>query len=296
MNNTNSETNTDHTLESIENKIVTILYANINTQFTHNTLFDKLMKDKYMDKTICTDPYFKAKYLMVLMTLDKKFDDVHTKIEYSNVDESDKTFYYWFTIVCTDDYSNVQPQVPNNVSKYIFTPNDLELFFRLIVETDPTIKFPNGNTVFHELVTTKQIDLIKEFMSKNIFDMRCTNDNGLTPVQIDMDSGINLYFHNVITENNIQQLNQTLDILKDIVDQNKVYIKETKEYLKNLNESTNLLLETSSDFEKNTKNLEQLVISNNSFVRTTLIIGALNLCLYLFSYASQLSPDTDSFT
>lgn len=297
---TDTDTDTDHTLESIETKIIAILYANINTQFTHNTLFDKLIKDKYGDKTIGTDSYFKAKYLMVLMTLNKKFDDVYTKIEYSTVEELDKTFCYWFSIVCTDDYFNYQPQsqpfVPNNVTEHIFTLDDSELFFRLIIETNSNIKFPNGNTVFHELVITKQIELINEYVSKDIFDMNCTNDDGLTPVQINMNPCINLYLNNVIIQNNIRQLNQKLDLFKNIVEQNRIYIKETKEHLKNLNKTTNMLLETTTSFEKNTKYLEQLVISNNLFVRTTLIIGTLNLCLYLFSYVSQLSPDTDSFT
>lgn len=297
MNNFNSVNSTVYTLESIETKIVSVLYAHINTQFTHNTLFDKLTRDKYYDPTISTNTCFKANYLMVLISLDKKFDDIYTKIEYVNDDELNKTFCYLITIVCTDDKPNTQLFIAqNNVSQYTFTHSDFEQFFKLIVETNPTVKFPNGNTVFHELVITKQFELIKEFVSKNIFDMNCTNDNGLTPVQMDTDPIINLYFHDIMTENKIRELNQTLDIFKDILELNRFYFKETKEHLKNLNKTTNILLETTANFKKNTQHLEQSVISNNLYVRSILIVTTLGLFLHFFSQPTLFSPNADLFT
>ena len=64
-------------LESIETKIMSILYANIDTCFNQFALFDKLIKDKFPENYNTTiNPTIKAKFLLVLRNLASRYDDI----------------------------------------------------------------------------------------------------------------------------------------------------------------------------------------------------------------------------
>lgn len=296
-------------IESIEAKVVSILYANPNVSYTHSTLFDKLIQDKYDDYTkniVSLDTQFKAKYLLVLTTLSEKFDGISVSIEHVSTGIG-KKFSYEYTIVYldngltgTNDLDKVQGFPTISMPMYDFTPQDLDLFYRLVIESNPTLKFSNGNTVYHELVIMGQNDLIDELISTNNFDLHATNDLGKTPVDLHLGLGLGLELgktpDDATIDKYLQQFQQKIDDLHNMFEQIHENHSTMTKHLNDLSDSANALLETTTDFENNVGVLKQTVEHNNYSIHIVLVIVTLNLCLYLFANAHILFSDTEGFS
>lgn len=172
-------------IDKIETDIMSILYANINIKFTQYTLYNKLIMDKYNNDKNLThiQPNFKSKYLLVLMNLMSKYDDIEiTKI--NNV----------YNIVCySTEYSEITLyKETSNINKLpidILNKNDIKNMYDYICENlmNQYIKWTdqfNGNSIYHELIINNNTKQIQKLIDQNKFDYFIKNKDDKTPVDM----------------------------------------------------------------------------------------------------------------
>ena len=165
-------------IDNIETNIMSILYSNIDIKFSQFSLFNKLLNDKYdTSYTNFIHPNFKAKYLLVLRNLIAKYDDIIITKENKN--------YY---ILCVSDKEksdncaeyalnmNYMNDIEINVSKYI-VDNDIEKEFKYV---DPY----DGNTIYHDLVLSNNVDTIEKMIKDDIFNHFVFNKKNQTPLEL----------------------------------------------------------------------------------------------------------------
>ena len=148
------------TIDNIEINIMAILLCNMDIKFSHFSLYNKLLNDKYDScYTNFIHPNFKAKYLLILRNLMSKYDDVlitKEKKNYYIIYISDKYKKY-------EDYNNNHiKDIDVDLSKYIID-NDIKKEFKYI---DPY----DGNTIYHDLVMSNNFDIIKKMIESHKFD------------------------------------------------------------------------------------------------------------------------------
>ncbi len=224
----------DILFDKIETDIMSVLYANIDYIFTQYSLFNKLINDKYdFSATNLMHPDFKSKYLLVLRNLMSKYDDIKITKE--------KEFYY---VVCLS--SSDAPIKFNNITKdnkksgFELTRNDISEMYDYIYKnslneyinwTDPF----DGNTIFHELVLSNNINQITNLVEKNIFNYTVTNKFNQAPVDMIKTSQV----ANIMIMGLIKNLNQTKEKLNEKKENVNMLVKninskinwyESKEY------------------------------------------------------------------
>jgi hypothetical protein len=193
-------------VENIETKLMSVLYTNIDTCFNQFTLFDKLIKEKFPENyNTIINPAIKAKFLLVLRNLTSRFDDI-------KVEKKDNIY----SITCFSDknnLSNIKNYVPeikteyksdsnsdsnsnsNSDSNSIPIPNlnpEYSDLINYIIENnlseDMNYVDPfDGNTIFHDLVATNNIDKIKTLIESNKFDYFVKNKHNFTPIELTKD-------------------------------------------------------------------------------------------------------------
>lgn len=199
-------------VDNIETKLMSVLYAHIDTCFNQFALFDKLIKDKFPENYNTTiNPVIKAKFLLVLRNLASRYDDI--KVEkinniYSVTCLSDKD-----NLANVKNYiaetktqlntgstttSNTTSAVNNttlldNTSPSIQINSDLGLDYSDLVNyiidnnlsDDISYVDPfDGNTIFHDLVAVNNIEKIKILVENSKFDYFVKNKHGLTPIEL----------------------------------------------------------------------------------------------------------------
>ncbi len=195
-------------IESIETKIMSILYANIDTCFNQFALFDKLIKDKFPENYNTTiNPTIKAKFLLVLRNLASRYDDILV-VKSNNV----------FSVTCLSDkdkVTNVKNYVPieetqinqsnqSNFSNVRITPNlglDYSDLVNYIIDNnlDEDISYVDpfdGNTIYHDLVATNNTDKITKLIESNKFNYFVKNKYGFTPIQLTKNQDIIIMISN----------------------------------------------------------------------------------------------------
>lgn len=213
----------EETCENIQTKIMSVLYANIDTEFTQHNLYNKLLEDKYnKDRTTnYIDPNFKTKYLLVLSNLQEKYDDIRISITY-NYDPLEQKPIIIYNIVCFSDESyfigkqdifetspdlkqnlkqNLKPDLKQNY-KFIFNKlNNLEymdshlnsdnkftyeldyIIDNNLINDIGYIDFTNGNTIYHDLVISNNVDHVMKLIEQDKFDYIVKNKNNQTPLE-----------------------------------------------------------------------------------------------------------------
>ena len=173
------------TFDNIETNLMSILYANINTEYTHTLLFNKLIQDKYDDVTYVPQ-IFKTKFLLVLSNLSGKYDDL-------TIEKNDNII----TIICNSD-EKTENKENNSVNtekvlerekkhelneldtlkmyEYIFN-NNMDDYINKIDEF-------TGNTIYHELVKENNISLIENLVKKNAFNYYVKNNDNKKPFEL----------------------------------------------------------------------------------------------------------------
>jgi hypothetical protein len=218
----------DITFDDIETKIMSLLYANTDVSFSQYSLFNKLIEDKFDIKpTTIINQSFKAKFIIVLRNLMSKYDDI--KIT------KDNNVYNVICISDKNDTSRNTKSYPStevsinfpDVSDYIID-NNLDDEFRYI---DPF----EGNTIFHDLVISKNVDKINRLINENKFDFLAKNKFNLTPVEISQDPRVSvlilsklcekLIIDNTYLKKDIVELNKRIVVVDDKVEK---FIKESK--------------------------------------------------------------------
>jgi hypothetical protein len=218
---TNKITN-NYSTDEIETKIMSILYANIDKKFSQFALFSKLINDKFTEfannnKPI--HPSIKAKFLLVLRTLASRYDDIIvTKEEntyyvvcLTNKDELDKISNYTETeefgkftnFTNSVNSANFTNSTNSTNSANLANPTEKDLInyddlLNYIIDNNLSddINYVDpfdGNTIFHDLVITSNIQKITKLIVDGKFDFFIKNKQNKTPIELGTNKTIENY-------------------------------------------------------------------------------------------------------
>ncbi len=198
-------------VESIEAKLMSVLYAHIDTCFNQFALFDKLIKDKFPENYNTTiNPVIKAKFLLVLRNLASRYDDI--KVEKNN------NIYSVTCLSDKDNLTNVKNYISDNKTVLTNTSNitsnsnvinnnsteinhspsiqinsslglDYSDLVNYIIDNNLSDDISyidpfDGNTIFHDLAAVNNIEKIKILVKNSKFDYFVKNKYGFTPIEL----------------------------------------------------------------------------------------------------------------
>jgi len=178
----------DISIDKIEIDIMSILYANIDTIFTHYSLFNKLVRDKYdlnNTNSITIHSNFKSKFLLVVRNLMANYDNIKITKE-NNI----------YNIVClssqdikTTKFFSFLNDTKISLNYIELNDNDITSMYDYIYEnnlneyinwSDPF----DGNSIFHELVANNNIKQIEKLINNNTFNYTIINNHNQTPIDL----------------------------------------------------------------------------------------------------------------
>ena len=169
-------------IDKIETDIMSVLYANMDITFTQFTLFNKLIYDKYnLQFNNRIHPNFKYKYLLILRNLMSKYDDIKITKEkdiYSIIclSNSTKIIEINKNIYSDENFNLLEKEDVSQLYNYIYDNNLTEY----INWTDPF----DGNSIYHDLVITKNTIQIRKLIDSNNFKFLIKNKHDQTPIQL----------------------------------------------------------------------------------------------------------------
>lgn len=265
-------TDTDQfSVDNIETKLMSVLYAHIDTCFSQFALFDKLIKDKFPENYNTTiNPIIKAKFLLVLRNLASRYDDI--KVEkinniYSVTCLSDKdnlTNVKNYTAevknqqntgsTTTNINSTVNNTTQNNTTPSIQINSELGLDYADLVNyiidnnlsDDISYVDPfDGNTIFHDLVAVNNIEKIKILIENSKFDYFVKNKHGLTPIELTKNPEIIMFLsvglaNKYVKDTTELKLQAEIDKSKILALESRVAIYESANYKDELMIKTNI--------------------------------------------------------
>lgn len=201
------------TFDNIETNLMSILYANLDTKYTHTLLFNKLIQDKY-DDVIYVPQIFKTKFLLVLSNLSGQYDDLI-------IEKNDNII----TIICNSD-----EKTENKENNSVNTEKVLEIEKKHELNEQDTLKmheyiFDNNmdeyinkinkftkNTIYHELVKENNISLIEILVKKNEFNYYVENNDNKKPFELSKSKEVtNILIGGLFEE--IKRSRKEIDIL-----------------------------------------------------------------------------------
>ena len=165
---------TDISHQDIENKLMTVLFANENKLFNQYELFDKII-DRLNLSSFYINPELKVKFLLVLRNLRYKYDD----IVITNINDIYQIIYNSLE-KCTINQESIT--MNNNLlsssqlNNYIIDNN-------LLNELDYSDAM-TGNTIYHDLIISSSYDQVKKLLDKKLFNFTITNYKNKTPLDM----------------------------------------------------------------------------------------------------------------
>ncbi len=244
-------------MDDIETGIMSILYANMGACFNQFSLYDKLIKDKFPANYNTTiNPVIKAKFLFVLRNLASRYDDILIAKEnnvYTATCLADKNDKVTQTINPVQQTSNVQTsnvQTSNvqtsNVQTSISGPEYIDLI-NYLIDNNIDDKFEDlnyidpfdGNTIYHDLVITNNLDKIKKLIDTDRFNYTVENKKNLTPIMLSTNQEITSTIINGLTNKYIkdtQMLKTKLIESENKINhlESKVILYESESYKKDM--------------------------------------------------------------
>ena len=217
--------------DDIETKVMSVLYSNIDVNFTQFALYNKVFeKFDVLPTSFSGGQSFKAKFLIVLRNLMSKYDDIkiskngdiYSIICLSNKDAAE---------IPTKTYNDVNPASITfpNISDYIIE-NNWEKEFDYI---DPF----DGNTIFHDLVISGNYNKIKKLIEQKKFNFNAKNKLNLTPIDVSQEIRISILMLSKLCEN-IMNENIHLKIqIEDLTLKTNDIENQTNKLIKNRNKS-----------------------------------------------------------
>lgn len=243
----------NYSIDNIETKIMSILYSNIDQKFSQFALFDKLIKDKYSELYNTTiNPAIKAKFLLVIRNLVSRFDDIlvtkenniYSVVCLSNKDKIDSVKNY------IQEQTGTQTVNPNTTQTSSTIPLDYMDLLDYIVDNDlkEDIDYVDpfdGNTIYHDLIITSNINKIKKLIEVNKFNFFVKNKHNQTPIELTKDQTVsNLLVFGMMKKysDDIQILNEKIINYQNTIQtlETKVTKYESKEYINDLIIKTNI--------------------------------------------------------
>lgn len=217
------------TFNDIEVKLMSVLCANVDTKYTHASLFNKLIQDKY-DDIIHIPQIFKTKFLLVLSNLPSMYDDLTIEkdnnivtIIYNSNEKKEKS-----------EESEKLEEKDNSViegGKHGLGRSDTLKMYEYIFENDmkeyinKVDKF-TGNTIYHELVKEHNITLIKTLVKQNKFNYYVENHDNKKPCELSESQEITNILMNGLFEE-IKLLRKEINIKNNAYD-NKILQLDNK--------------------------------------------------------------------
>ena len=199
---------TNYSTDDIETKIMSILYANIDKKFSQFALFSKLINDKFTEFTNKPiHPTIKAKFLLVLRTLASRYDDIivskENNIYYvvclTNKDELNKVSNYTDTEEFGQftNFTNLanSANLANPTEKDLINYDDL-LNYIIDNNLSEDINYVDpfdGNTIFHDLVITSNVQKITKLIVDGKFDFFVKNKQNKTPIELATNKTVENY-------------------------------------------------------------------------------------------------------
>jgi hypothetical protein len=237
----------DAPIDEIENNIMSVLCSNMDLKFTFNSLFNKILDDKYeKNQSSIIHSNFKSKFLTILYYIKFRYNDIKifndnnvTWIVYISDNENDTNNYLtWNNINSIGEFPvNLDYDDYANMFQYLYY-NNFEEF----------IKWTNyaGNTVFHELMKLQDKFLIKNLLERNKFNFTIRNSENKTPIEIQSSLEIiimlfqylinkNYLLNNQLEKNNFKYFEEINDLNEHIT-----YLKSYKYQKKIIDESNTL--------------------------------------------------------
>jgi len=159
--------------DDIENKIMKYLYSNTNTSFNQYSLYNKLLDDMEVKTVLFDTRDFKRKFIDILRNLDCKYDDLTITKNDNNI-----------TIILdkeidTENYEEINYTSYNDDKEF----NYYKFIFDNYIEESLNIKDKNKNSIYHDLVMSNNVNLIKKLINENKFDYVVKNNNNETPIE-----------------------------------------------------------------------------------------------------------------
>ena len=248
--------------DKIENDIMIVLYANIDTIFTQYSLFNKLISDKYdLKNSVSIHPNFKSKFLLVMINLMARYKDIHifkdngmynivcvsdnnVKIENLSKFKNPTNSSNSTNSTNSSNSSNSSNSTNSQDSIVDFGSNEILLMQDLIFELSPN-EYMNwsepsdANTIFHELILNNNTKHIERLINDNKFNFSVVNKHNQTPIDL-INSPI---------------MNKTIIMC---LQKNLTKEKENSDYL------TQNIISMKNDYES-TKYKNKIIINTNIF-------------------------------
>ncbi len=247
--------NTSYSVEQIETKVMSVLYANIDKKFSQFSLFNKLIRDKFTElENKPIHPTIKARFLLILRNLPDRYDDII-------VTKTDNVFY----VVCisnpdatvqiyepeiiinkttnTNTYTNTNTGYfgfgstngntnNNNKNNNVTVDNsvnsfenalDYSLFLDYIIDNNMTelinyVDGIDGNTISHDLVSTSNTKKIIQLIESSKFNFFVLNRHQKAPYQLTQTKEVSDILLNSIAT---KYQTETTALNKTIEDNNK---------------------------------------------------------------------------
>ena len=178
--------------DDIENKIMKYLYSNTNTSFNQYSLYNKLLDDMEVKTVLFDTRDFKRKFIDILRNLDCKYDDLTITKNDNNI-----------TIILdkeidTENYEEINYTSYNDDKEF----NYYKFIFDNYIEESLNIKDKNKNSIYHDLVMSNNVNLIKKLINENKFDYVVKNNNNETPIDLCQKKGSSWFNRTHLCQNN----------------------------------------------------------------------------------------------
>lgn len=223
--------------DEIETNIMSVLYANIDMNFSQYALFNKVLKDKYDGQySSQIHPNFKSKFLLVLRNLMSKYDDI--KVSRNNG---------IYSVICVSLPESFSFGKIDNFKnwKYVGTSaidldlNDYATMYDYIYENNLTDYLNwsdpwDGNSIFHELVLAENKTQIKKLIEQDQFNYFTKNKHGQTPIELAITQEIS----NLLMSGLVQKFILLTEKFNSEKEQNKLEIKRLEDKINYLESPT----------------------------------------------------------
>jgi len=192
--------------DDIENKIMKYLYSNTNTSFNQYSLYNKLLDDMEVKTVLFDTRDFKRKFIDILRNLDCKYDDLTITKNDNNI-----------TIILdkeidTENYEEINYTSYNDDKEF----NYYKFIFDNYIEESLNIKDKNKNSIYHDLVMSNNVNLIKKLINENKFDYVVKNNNNETPIDLCQNNEI----YRILLKEQFKEINNRIEKL-EIIEKSK---------------------------------------------------------------------------
>jgi len=198
------------TYDDIESKIMKYLYYNPNTSFNQYSLYNKLLDDMECKDGLFDTLDFKIKFIDILRNIDCKYNDLTITKNNNNI-----------TIILDKKINTKNYEAVNYTS---YNNDDTEFnYYNFIfdnhIKESLDITDKNKNSIFHDLVISNNVNLIKKLINENKFNCTVKNNNNETPLDL-CENNENNEIYRILLKEHLKEINNRIKKL-EIIEKSK---------------------------------------------------------------------------